>query len=254
AALSFLEKQRLESAEEDKPLAPFVRECYEGYVHLLMGKQVVAVNQAEALAFEASERARARSLLGLLAFASTEYLQDTDPELLIRERRLRSKINDATAQTLGAARGTQLQYPRGEEINMAALELEEAQHDIRVQSPSWAKQTASETLNLAAVQAQLDSDTVLIEYMLSESRSYLWILSQRVLRSVGLPSRAQIEGLAKEVHTCLIIRNRWSTAECERATTQLRDLILAPAAEVLKYKRILIVADGALQFVPFASL
>jgi len=119
------------------------------------------------------------------------------------------------------------------------------------------------------MQQQLDADTLLLEYRLGDNRSYLWAVTPSSLKSFSLPGRKQIEDTARRVYDLLTARNlrpkfetlaerraRITNADAEypRAATRLAEMVLAPAAELLGTKRLVIVSDGALQYVSFAAL
>jgi CHAT domain-containing protein len=115
----------------------------------------------------------------------------------------------------------------------------------------------------------LDDGTLLLEYALGEERSHLFLVSPSSLQTFNLPPRAEIEARARRVYDLLSARapdSRGETprqrqariaeadAELPRQAAELSQMILAPAAAQLGEKRLLIVAQGALQLIPFAAL
>lgn len=87
--------------------------------------------------------------------------------------------------------------------------------------------------------------------------------------SYELPKREQIEQAATDVYKMLTVRSRnrsgeipqqrqasiaQTEAQLPAAARQLSQMLLAPAADQLGNKRLVIVADGALQYIPFAML
>jgi CHAT domain-containing protein len=124
-------------------------------------------------------------------------------------------------------------------------------------------------LGLAGIQAQLNANTVLLEYSLGDAQSYLWVVTQDSLKTYKLPPREQVEKLARQVYESLTARSVFNSlespagrqtriadadAQFRRASAELSRMILAPAAAELGTKRLVVVADGALQYVPFAAL
>src|SRR5207244_3869903 len=138
---------------------------------------------------------------------------------------------------------------------------------IRIQSPRYAALTQPRPLTLQEVQEQvLDSNTILLEYALGEERSYLWAVTKTSLITRELPSRAVIEAAAKRVYGLLTARQpgpdrtsfggpRLADADARFATEAagISRMVLEPVASSLGAKRLLIVSDGALQYVPFAA-
>ncbi|HSE19658.1 MAG TPA: CHAT domain-containing tetratricopeptide repeat protein [Pyrinomonadaceae bacterium] len=115
----------------------------------------------------------------------------------------------------------------------------------------------------------LDRETLLLEYSLGEERSFLWAVTPDAIKSFELPKRAVIEPAARRVYELLKARTvnvaketlaqrrqRLQLADTEylKASAALTNLILRPVAAELKDKRLLIVSDGVLQYIPFAGL
>ncbi|MCA1991514.1 MAG: CHAT domain-containing protein, partial [Coleofasciculus sp. S288] len=95
-----------------------------------------------------------------------------------------------------------------------------------------------------------DDDTLLLEYSLGSERSYLWAVSKTSITSYVLPSRSEIEAAAQTFRQSLTPD---SAANLETGLP-LSQMLLAPVANQLGNKRLLIVGNGALQYVPFAAL
>lgn len=249
------------------------REIYESYISLLMGLHKQAAEKGyDKEAFAASEKARARSLLELLAVARTDIRQGIDKDLLDRERGLRTKLNDKIGQLsrLMLARAAedrvsaaQSDYAKSEE------ELQQVEAQIRKASPRYAALMQSQTVSLTEAQTLLDKDSALLEYSLGKNRSYLWVITSDSVQTVELPKRDEIEKAARAVYELLTARNRTikfetiaekrtrvarSDSEVSQAASLLSRMVLAPAASALTKKRMLIVPDGGLYYVPFAIL
>src|SRR5688572_21226464 len=223
----------------------------------------------EALAIEASERMRAHSLLETLREAGADIRQDVDAGLLERERTLSNRLN-----AIASARTHMLDGPRASERAAAlATEISQIEHDyegiradIRRSSPHYSALTQPQALKLREIQQLLDSDTLLLEYALGEERSYLWAITKDSVTSHELPNEKQIQQSALAVRELLTVRssNQFGLKSRERiaqaestlpsAAAALSQIVLAPVAAELGSKRLVIVADGALQYIPFAML
>jgi CHAT domain-containing protein len=248
-----------------------VRRHYEAYVDFLMQSSKGTGNNNDArLAFEASENARARSLLEMLAESSVDIRKGVDPALLERERTLAATL-DEKARLLIAARtdGTRTSGNTKNEIDRLTSEYEELQGRIRAASPQYAAMPKSLPLTAPEIQKLLSPGTLLLEYMLTDERSYLWILSSKGLESFELPRKSVVEDLTRSVYEYLTVRNRTvagetlgqrdvriakSDREFLAASQQLSNMLLRPVADQLNDKKLLIAADGALQYLPFAAL
>jgi CHAT domain-containing protein/cytochrome c-type biogenesis protein CcmH/NrfG len=108
---------------------------------------------------------------------------------------------------------------------------------------------------LTAIQEQLSEDTVLLEYSLGKERSYLWAVTATGIWSYELPKRAEIEDAARKFYDFLTVPSeRIKTTKAAAAGLALSQIILQPVAEQLGQKRLLIVGDGILNYIPFSAL
>jgi CHAT domain-containing protein/predicted negative regulator of RcsB-dependent stress response len=238
------------------------QEFFETYIDVLM--QMRKQNPAAALnavALEVSERARARSLLELLKEARADIRQGVDSSLLERERSLQQRLNArAAAQVslLNRKHTPEQAAAAAKEIASITSEYEEIQAQIRARSPRYAALTQPQPLGLTEIQQQaLDEDTLLLEYALGEKRSYLWLVSQRSIDSYELPPRAELEAATRRVYELLTARPKRGTPPDPQLIVQARALsrlLLGPVAPRLSDKRLMVVAPGALAYLPFAAL
>jgi CHAT domain-containing protein/tetratricopeptide (TPR) repeat protein len=238
------------------------QEFFEFYIDVLM--QMRKQNPAAALdatALAVAERARARSLLELLTEARADIRQGVDSSLLERERSLQQRLNArAAAQVnlLNRKHTPEQANAAAKEIAAIIAEYEEIQAQIRARSPRYAALSQPQPLGLTEIQQQaLDEDTLLLEYALGEKRSYLWIVSQRSIDSYELPPRAELEAAARRVYELLTVRPKRGTPPDPQLIVQARTLsgmLIGPVAPRLGGKRLVVVAPGALSYLPFAAL
>jgi len=274
AALAIIESRRTNVLSQDLRTSYFatVRSTYEFYIDILMQMHRQSPGSGfDKEAFAVSEKARARSFLELLSEARAKGRDGVDPALLDKERELSEAIN-TTAQ-----RQVQLlMEKRSEEsdqlckaLDGLVAELAQTRDKIRLANPRAASLNVPELLSLDEVQRRLlDEDTVLLEYVLGDERSYVWVVTRTALLSFELPSRKEIETSARKLHELIasrqMIYGESVAARAERQkkadleipvqTELVSKLVLGPLAGKLEKKRLLIVADGALQYVPFQML
>lgn len=257
------------SAESRTSLQATVQSAYQLYTELLMQQHRTAPTQGfDALALANSERQRARSLLDLLSESRTDLRQGADATLLERERSLARQLN-AKAQQLSQATQAEQLTALKQEVSRLETELERAQVALRRANPHYAAVTQPQPLTLKEIQQQLDADTLLLEYALGAERSYVWMIAPDSLTSYELPKAETIEKSARQVYALLQARStlkrretiaqqreRWAQADQQLAVAaqELSHHLLAPVAAHIGQKRLVIVADGALQYVPFALL
>jgi CHAT domain-containing protein/tetratricopeptide (TPR) repeat protein len=275
AALQIVESLRGKVASQDLRSSYFASEHqrYDFYIDLLMEmhKQHPS-DRLNADALQASERARARSLLENLAESRADIRQGVDPSLLERERSLRQLLNGKGDRRMHLSAGKPDEAELSaldKEIRELTAEYEQMQAQIRSKSPRYAALMQPQSVTLQEIQHQvLDDDSLLLEYALGDERSYLWAVTPTSMSSHELPSRAEIEKAAQRVRELLIARQpkagetakqhhaRVSVADAKygQEAATLSQVLLGPVADQLRTKRLLIVAEGALQYLPFGSL
>ncbi|HSK74901.1 MAG TPA: CHAT domain-containing tetratricopeptide repeat protein [Thermoanaerobaculia bacterium] len=243
--LDVIEKLRTRIGNPDL-LASFsalAHQAYELHRDLLMEAHRAAPGAGwDKAALETSERARARTLVELLAEARVDIRQGVDTGLLDRraalERRLSAKAQRALAEE--------------QETLLRDLDLVDA--EIREKSPGYAALTQPRPLTAAEIQALLDPATLLLSYSLGAERSWLWAVTAGSVESFELPGRAAIEDAARRLHQRLSTFDVEDRGEEAREAAGLSKILLGPVADRLAGKRLAIVADGALHYLPFAAV
>lgn len=249
-----------------------VRHHFELHVDILMqlDREQPGGGFAE-LALAASEQARARSLLEQLAETQSEIRRGVDPLLLAREQQLRQQLSAKAAYEVRSLNGPEQAdlLPEVErEIRNLNSEYDFVQAQIRAQSPAYARITQPVTVTLKEIQESLkdDQSTVLVEYMLGDDRSYVWLVTPTKLFSYQLPGRQTLEALSHDVYAALTARQRQpdnltqhegqriGEGDFCRIATQLSELMVGPLMTVAQAQRLLLVMDGGLQYVPFEAL
>lgn len=224
-------------------------------------------------AFQIVEQSRARSLLEMLNEAHVNIRNGVDPSLLERERTLQELLAAKSNRKIELLEGkhTDRQVAAfGKELDDLLSRYQEVEAQIRSGNPTYAALTQPKPLSAQEVQKQLlDADTVLLEYSLGDKRSVVFMVTPTSIDAHELPRRSEIEGTAHEVYDLLTSRNRWIAGETtlqrnnrvdqanskyKNEVTTLSQMVLGPIASRLEGKRLLIVPDGALQYIPFSVL
>ncbi len=246
---------------------------YELYIDVLMKlHEQFPARHYDLKALEVSERGRARSLLESLAEARAGIRQGIHAQLLQREhelqRQLKAKI-DQRIQLAGSKASSQVAAIVDRELNDLTNEYRLLEDEIKVSSPHYAALTQPTPLTLAEIQQLVDDDTMLLVYALGEERSFIWTVRPNSIKSFELPAGKKIEEASRRVYELLTARNqsingetviereariRRAEADYGDASAVLGHMLLDPVASEFKYKRIVVVADGALQYVPFSAL
>jgi CHAT domain-containing protein len=251
---------------------------FELDIDLKMQDSKPGKSEGVAAALESSERARARGLLDSLSEARigrVETFQTTDAQLtvLLKQRQtlsdnLSAKAWARTSLLTGSYSRLQLALIE-KEIDEITARYEQVETAIRARTPQFSSLIKPKPALLNQIQQQLDNDTLLLEFSLGNERSYVWAVTANSINGIRLPPRAEIDKPAKRIVQALADRKRtvegesegqWqrrreqSDKEFNTASAELSDKIIRPLASLLGTKRLVIVADGALQLVSFAAL
>jgi len=275
AALHIVETVRARIASQVSRVSYFatVQRYYDFYIELLfeLHQQNPSAGYDQA-ALHASESVRARGLVDLLREARADIRRGADASQLERGRALLLRLNAlAEEQSLllsGEHTNEQAMVLSGE-LDALTNEYDEVQTRMRKTSPRYAALMQPQVLTLKEIQQSLDKETLLLEFKLGEARSFVWAVTPTTINIYELPGRSEIEKAARRFYELLTARNehplgesgpqrraRLTRAEADyvKTATQLSDLLLVPVAAHLRVKRLFIVSDGALQYVPFAAL
>lgn len=224
--IGIIESERLKIRDFDSRASYFaaVHQYYALYIQILMElhNRHPQENYVQR-AFEASEKSKVRSLLDLLAATDRNSRCD---ELLKRE------LDSATPS----------------------------------QNESVTESRATAPLTLPQIQAALADDTVLLEYALDDQQSYAWVVTRDRIAPYDLPPAKHIEKLVKSFIGSLVPpeprkdetvseyqerigRGRQTSRDAQELSRFLVGQLSLPSG-----KRVLVVADGILQHLPFAAL
>lgn len=119
----------------------------------------------------------------------------------------------------------------------------------------------AEPVALGQIQAELHQ-AVILEYALGRKRSFLWVVSASGLSSFELPGENEISEDVRRLYEALTVRARVDPARedqleadqfAEQLLTRLAKILLPPEEQIAG-RRLLIVPDGALHYLPFPAL
>lgn len=250
-----------------------VHQHYELYIDLLMQLDKLQPNNGFiAKAFEISEQTRARSLLDSLTETKLDLSNTSDLSLSEHLAQLQRSLNakaEYQMRLLNGKHSPEMTAQADKEIRDLRAEYDQIEAQLRAQSKRYAALSATRALRLEDVQAQLlDGNTLLLEFSLGDERSYLWAVSSTSIRGYELPNRKTLEEAAQRIYELLIARQplpdesasqyqeRVELADKQywEQASLLSQLLLGAVKDQLPGKRLLVVADGALHYVPFDAL
>jgi CHAT domain-containing protein len=233
--VAIIEQQRLRIAKFESRARYFawVHEYYALYIRVLMALDRVELdrNYAER-AFEASEKSKVRALLDEL---------DRVPEAV--------NCDDLLKQTT---------QPK-------VISLSSKVEDVRPDQPVISD---TDILSVEQIQAEMKAgDATLVEFALGEDQSFAWLLDGKRISAFelvgGAEIRKRVAGLRRVMEPASagdnesaeeFLRRRESQRRAvHKQSRELGDLLFGSMPLPLG-KRLIIVPDGTLQYLPFASL
>lgn len=247
-----------------------VQENYELCVHILMQLEKLKPGQGFAAeALKVSERSRARLLVDLVSQARSTPHIGVANDLLERERRLSGLLRSQAEyrMTLSLNQKAELAEVDNNLVQLRA-DYQEVMAKLNRQRPHLFSLEQPDPVDLQRIQNELRHDTMLLEYSLGETSSYLWAVTSDSVNSYELPPGQTIEDAAREYYQLSTVRQGTdeqtgmaypgSIEEADRLLAEkakkLSEILLGPLAGQLGEKRLLIVAEGALLSIPFDAL
>jgi CHAT domain-containing protein len=115
----------------------------------------------------------------------------------------------------------------------------------------------------------LDDETVLLEYALGSRRSYLFAVTTHSLDVYTLPEKGTIEPACRQLYDLLTARDQKPPQEAPAARAarirqadeawaaaaqRIGRMLLTPARGAIGHRRLLVVTEGVLSYVPFGAL
>ena len=214
----------------------------------------------EGEALELAERGRARAFLDMLAESRVGVLEEATAEQGNKEAAILGRISGIQKQ-LWKEQSPEAVKKHEAELAAAESDLEAFHVAVRQSDPRYASVHYPEPVRVSEMQSELlDEHTALVEYLLGEKRSLVWVVTKSGIVTVSLPARKQIEEQANIYRQALTQRVsaltvKESLGEIRRSGARLYRLLLAPVeAAVACCQTLIIVPDGALDYLPFEAL
>src|SRR6266446_8621504 len=232
--------------------------------------------------FRITEAGRARSLLDMLGDVNGQITEGVPADLLKRKQDNLDRQQEIAAELTGVSLGAEQKEKPSQldaDLDKLQIEYDDIENQIRTASPRYAALTGAQPQSLSDVQQKvLDEGTVLLEYSLGADSSCLFAVTGSSVSVFKLGPRSSLDKLATDFRAQLIppkLQRRIVgidvVADQQRglglvegpsenlgafmnASNALYKAAVEPAAVTVGDKRLLIVADGALNYVPFEAL
>ncbi len=235
-----------------------VQNFYDLYVDILISQfektdDKTFVSQA----LEISERSRARSLIELLEKANVKFKQGIDTNLTEKLTSLYLQLDEKynSRQRILSEQTTIDELSKiNDEIENLTEEANQIRTTLRKTNPNFADLTEGKTISAKEIQQLLDDETILLEYKLGENRSFLWKVTNRSIEVFILPSRQKIEAQTNSFYSLITADKPNERNILEKTSNGLSETLLSQIKDEISGKRLVIVAESVLQYLPFSAL
>lgn len=216
-------------------------------------------------AFALAEQAKSRTLTELMTgVVDTRLAASLSPETVAEWEQLRAALNALYTQLLSDYGGEQRGQRAFRAIDAQAVQIERnlTQLQRRHELQDAAAQSVTHALSLAAVLAQLPSDTTLVAYHVLHDSIMAFVLQDgRVTVKMSLASAETIQRLTEQLRVQLhrLHAGRQFTERhlaqlelsSQRVLHGLYDTLFAPLRAELRHENLVIVPHGLLHRLPF---
>ena len=151
--------------------------------------------------------------------------------------------------------------PAGDALGFAELSDREDSEEayrlfldkVRKADPEQASLMTVEPLTLKQVQALLEPEQSLLEYLVTPGKTYLWIVDKKRSQSLTIPiSRKELVHKIEALRTS--ISDLRPLAEYQRIARDLYEQLVRPAISIVRGKELIIVPHDVLHYLPFQAL
>jgi CHAT domain-containing protein len=208
-----------------------------------------------------TERGRARAFLDVLTEARVGVADELTQDQRKREEAILSGISNLQKKLWKQNLSAEERKRNKAELTASEADLEKFHLEVRQSNPHYASVRYPEPIRVQDIQSRLlDEHTALIEYLLGEKRSLVWVVTKDRVRAAVLPPSKQIEEqvatyrrvLAERV-SALTLHS--SLAEISaRGGSLYRSIFSVIENDLSSSRTVIIVPDGTLAYLPFEAL
>jgi len=201
-------------------------------------------------AFRYLEKAKARAFLDSIEVSKLDLSRGISQKLLNEETDLMNEISQLHTRLLVPQLSQDQRNQVDQELAGREEKLESLRRQIRAASPAYASLTYPRTLTLQEAQTDLlDDETACFAYMLAKENSYGFRITRKDIKIFPLPGKKEIQRLVQE-HLQAVTD---VTNQDFRLGHELFEALIQPGLGG-KIRRLIIVPDDVLFFLPFETL
>jgi CHAT domain-containing protein/tetratricopeptide (TPR) repeat protein len=257
-ALAAMEQARARSIPTEISRAGIVatrHQVFAGAIDLLL-----SLGRPEE-AFDVAEAYHARAFLDVLAESALDDLGELNPAQQAREDRLFEQISAIQKKLWQPDVQAEQEEKLKGELAEAENALELFRLELRRADPRYAGIKAPQPLSHRRVATELlDAETALVEYVLGDKQSFAWVVFQGRVSSVTLPPGRELTEAVSAYRAASSSKVSSQTAaqavaKLKAQSQRLYQKLFQPLEPHLaSARKLIIVPDGALAYLPFETL
>ncbi|HYE75780.1 MAG TPA: CHAT domain-containing protein, partial [Blastocatellia bacterium] len=262
-AITAIEQSRSHSIPTEISRAGIVamrQKVFAGAIEFLVDQHRIAES------LEVAEKYHARAFLDILAETGIDASEGISKENKEHEEKLFERISSIQkkiwqGRTSKPDQATESEQELKRQLRVAENDLESFQLELRRINPRYATIKYPQPIKPEQIADEiLDSETAIIEFVLSDQRSVGWIIKKDRIDAVVLPARKEIESLIAEYREAFSGRVYSLTAgqaiaKVKAQSRVLYEKVFHPFEPYLaNTKKLIIIPDGSLNYLPFETL
>jgi CHAT domain-containing protein/Tfp pilus assembly protein PilF len=256
-AINTIESVRGKLETEEQKVG-FLREkikIYEGLIHLLFklwekDKDPAYIQES----FHVAERAKSRAFLDMIAEAKVTPTTGLSPELESQEKNLQRQLTNIQQKLLDPKIKEEEREKLYQELQGIESKYNDFILELRKESPRYASLIYPDPYTLDKVQQELlDEKTFIIEFLVGEENSFLWVISRnKVLWFDSFPNESEFFEKISNYQNQISQRRIKFDFQLGK---ELFDVLLKDALEQVPVSaHLIIIPDGLLLRFPFEAL
>jgi len=201
-------------------------------------------------AFRYFEKAKGRAFLDSIEVSKIDLSKGISQKLLNKETDLMNEVSQIHTKLLVPQLSQKQRDQINQELAKREEQLESLRREIREVSPAYANLRYPRTLSLQEAQNELiDDETACYAYLLAKENSYGFAITRKDIKIFPLPGKKEIQKLVQE-HLMAVTD---VTNQDFRLGHKLYEALIRPGLSG-RTRRLIIVPDDALYFLPFETL
>ncbi|MGH9762538.1 MAG: CHAT domain-containing protein, partial [Blastocatellia bacterium] len=194
-----------------------------------------------------------------MAVSRVDINEGVDPSLKAKEQAVYAKISQIQSELIRAHSRSATDPSRISNLESQLAKADDDRQQLQValrrSSPRYAELKYPAPLTADSIKKLIDPDTLLLEYSLGLDGSFLFAVTDKEVRISRLCPGDQIRSEVDRLRASITSPGRAGLANYLTSATDLYQELLAPASALLKgRKRLVIVPDGSLYYLPFEVL